>query len=224
VNGKFTSAPFMVNAIAAALEAADLPLDDRQAGKIDAIARDTMAKDERRLAGYGDGTFALQRILDEAELKGAFFRDVFAVLSEAQATALSPASVRNRVRLDLFSSAMVFGPHIDAFTFRDEEELATRLRDRVAKSLKFTDDQRTALDPVVRRWAAACPRDLLFMTWGVLDERGMVTAARAEAWGREFLKLFTTLAGEPGLSAPQRAAFRGVGNILVPLDVDRRES
>ena len=220
VVGTFTSAPFVVNAVAAALESAGMPLDDSQSAKILALARDNMAEDTRRLAGYGEAPWALAQLLDEVELKDRFFGDLFAVLTPAQTAVLRPESTRDRVRLDIFSSGLLFAGRLDVLPFKDEADLANRVWERAAKGLGCTPDQKAAIEGTFHRWTAGLPRSLLFDRVDLLDSKGLVTSARAAAWARQFLALFQTLAEEPTFVPKQRDAIRGIANVIVPLSAD----
>lgn len=217
VNGKFTSGPFAANAIASALAAAGLPLDDAQAERVAASARDLLARDAARLAGYGDDAYALEQFLDEVALKGRFYDEVFAVLTPEQAAALSPAEVRDRVRLDLFSPALLFGGRLETIPVKDETEVLSKVGGRVAKAIALTKEQVPAVEGIFRDWAAAIPRDLLYEEWNALDAQGMVTAPRATAWGRQLLALYRALAASESLTPQQRRTLHAVSNVLVPL-------
>ena len=74
----------MANAVAAALEALEMPLDEQQAMALGVLAGEFVARDERRLAGYEPDPGNLAKMCDEAELKHEFFGKVYGLLSDAQ--------------------------------------------------------------------------------------------------------------------------------------------
>jgi len=104
-NGFFTDPSFMLNAIAAALAAAELPLDEGQLEALEQIALTWMDRDRLRREGYDETTFELQKIREEAALKDRFFADSFELLTEVQLNTIEPEEIRRRLRLSLFSSA-----------------------------------------------------------------------------------------------------------------------
>ena len=69
VDGRLSDPGFMLNAIAACLAAAGLPLSADQEAGLEEVARRAMAADARRREGYDDRTIELAKVADEAELK-----------------------------------------------------------------------------------------------------------------------------------------------------------
>jgi hypothetical protein len=217
VNGKFSSAPFMLNAIASTLAAAGKPLTEHQSRRLLEIGRDLLSRDERRRSEYGPDTYALAQLVDDMELKGGFFESVYEVLDSSQASVLHSEPARDRVRLDLFSSAIALSGRVEVLTFADEADLVQRLGSRVVRSLGCSKDQLPQAGQTIRRWAAGIPRELLNRTWNALDERGMVHADRAVAWAGQLLELLRALSTDLAFEGRQARTARGVGNVLVGL-------
>ncbi|MCU0724341.1 MAG: hypothetical protein MUE73_00910 [Planctomycetes bacterium] len=221
VGDKFTSAPFALNAVAATLAAAGLPLDAAQEDRFLALGRDYLARDVRRQESYGPETFELERLLDDLALKQDFYASAFSSLTAAQAATLRPEPTRDRVRLDLFSPAMALSQRIETLTFADEDDLLRRMGSRIASGVGLTQPQYAPAAATLKDWAAAIPRDLLDAGWDTLDARGMVTVDRASAWGRQLLALLRSMVADLSLADPQAAKARTIGNIVVGLRTGR---
>jgi hypothetical protein len=217
VNGKFTSPAFTANALAAVLAAAGKPLTGEQESRIETLSRTYLANESRRLSGYDDRTWELEKILDEAESRDRYMRDVFAVLTAEQATLVSPPEVRGRVALDLFSPALIYLGRVGLKTYAKPEELATTVLNQLTSRLTLTDAQRSAAQPLAKAWVEGLPRELTGMEWNALDVQGCVTAGRVGAWGRQWLGLLHTLSDRLGLDEGQLATLRSVGQVMVGL-------
>jgi hypothetical protein len=179
VNGSFTHPSMLANAIAATLEAAKKPLTEGQAAALEKAAREWSDADAKRLAGYGDGTYYLQRLAEEAEVRQRFLDAVFAFLTEEQRDALSPAAVRGRVQLDVFSSGLVWTAHVVPLVFHDRPAIEAQVDFRLKGLLGLSDDQRTALAPTVRAWVAELPAAWTDSPADPLSQHGLIDAWRA---------------------------------------------
>lgn len=221
-NGRFSNPAFMANAIAAALEAAGRPLTDSQARRLEDLSREYLGLDSRRRSGYDDSTLELVKLVEEAELKERWFHDVFAMLEPAQVEALGPPEARGRVRIDVFSSSLVFVGRVGIFTFTDRDDLVEKVLGRIGSSLGFDDAKRRAARSVVDTWVGGLPADLVGQEWNTLDVQGMVTAARAIAWGKQGVELLKKLRAGLALDEEQAEGLRDAGGVWIPLREDAR--
>ena len=160
VNGAFTHPAFQVNAIAAALEAAGKPLTPEQATALEKLAREFTDEDARRLEGYKETAFALQKVIDEADLRRRFFEAAFAAISEDQRNALTPPATRGILGLDLYSDGLLWATVMRVVPFRHEAALGDSVTRMLEGGMKIPTEQTEALRAVVGRWVADLPASL----------------------------------------------------------------
>jgi hypothetical protein len=109
-NVAFTHPAFMVNAIAATLEAAKVPLSEAQGASLGEVAGRYTTELSRLPAATEPDRWALARLADESELRERFFVDAFRLLSAEQLAALTPPYAKDRLQMDIFSAPDV-APH-----------------------------------------------------------------------------------------------------------------
>jgi hypothetical protein len=218
VNGKFTNPAFILNTLAATLEQFKLPLSDAQQERLSALAEIHFREDRQRLAGYDDQTWELTKLLEEVELKSRFFDGCFEVLTAEQTEELVSPLVKNRIRADLFSEALVYAGRVDVFPFTDQTDLTAKVHGRIARLLTGADETlgERSLAPVTR-WVQQLPTKELYAEANALDREGMITSDRATKWGHQVVGLLKSLVTELSLSPETAAGLRGLAGLAVPL-------
>jgi hypothetical protein len=217
VNGKFTDPAFMVNAMAATLEATEAPLSADQQKALEEVARTWMAADERRRQGYDENTYGLRQLYEEAELKGKFFEDAFARLTPGQVELLSPEDTRGRVRVDLFSSGLLYAALARPTPFTTDDELVEACLQGATGLFRFSAEERESARQVISVWASAVPRDLVDRETNALDLQGLVHVDRVNAWARHSLDLVKSLESELELDEDRRNRGRQARMVPVPI-------
>jgi hypothetical protein len=217
VNGKFSDPSFMVNAMAMTLEVAGLPLLPDQARALESTARLWMAKDRQRREGYDDRTWLIEKIYEEAELKDGFFREAFGQLTSSQATALSPDSVRGRVRLDLFSSSLIYAALARVEFFSSREELIEDTLRGASMAMRLTEEERTQAKGIVAEWADRLPQELLAHETDGLDVHGLIHTDLVTAAARQQHVLVKGLADALGFEGERLERVRNFAIIHAPL-------
>ncbi len=214
VNGSFSHPAFMANAMAAALEAAGLPLDEGQAKNLEAIGERYLKLDEERLRAYDDRVFELQKLIEEVDLRDRFLREAFALLSPAQEAALRTEQTRDRVRADIFSAALVYVGRIRFLTYSDPADLARKVLANVRGEILLDDAEREKAKGLVGDWAAEIPSDLLSWRPDLLDRQGLVRLGIAHAWAKQTLGLARSLADGLALEGERRARARKIAGVI----------
>jgi RNA polymerase sigma-70 factor (ECF subfamily) len=215
VNGSFTHPAFQANAIAAALDAAGKPLTPEQATAFEKLARESSDEDARRLQGYTDATYALQKVLDEADLRGRFFTAAFAVLTEDQRNTLTPPGTKGRIGLDLYSEGLLWATVIRPISFKekDADALTSDVLNALNSRLKLPTDQQDAARGVVGTWAHDLPASLV--TAARDGEDGMtVTTVRLAA--TQTLAILQGLVADLKLDGKPADAARKWPAVLLP--------
>ncbi len=220
VNGRFSDPGFMLNAIASCLAAADLPLSAGQAAVLEDIARRCLAADAQRRAAYDDRTPALQRVYEEAELKDGFFRDAFAELTAEQRAIVDPPEARDRLRLSVFSSAVLWAPLTEPCFFQTDADLKKQFLLRSVQILDLSEAEQERARGIVDSWVDSVPDDLVDAPTDEFDRRVMVKSQRVTAWAKHTVRLIGTLLDTLALDEPRAARGRGAGGVLLPLKVE----
>ena len=216
-NGSFTHPAFMVNAIASTLDAAGKPLTDGEATAIEKVARDFSDEDARRLAGYPTGTYAMQKTIEEADLRRRFFDAAFAVLTRDQRETLVPPSVKGLVGFDLFSDGLLWATVMRPIGFkeRDLDALVTESAGAMNAGLHIPKEQQDAARAVVAKWA----KDLTVSLVTAPDEGASKYETHVETVreaAKQSLALVQSLSADLKLEGKQAEAARNWPVVLLP--------
>jgi RNA polymerase sigma factor (sigma-70 family) len=219
VNGAFTHPAFQVNAIAAALDAAKKPLTPEQATALEKLARELAAEDAQRLLGYKDGTFALQKVLEEADLRARFFDGAFKLLAEDQRNTLSPPATRGLIGLDLYSEGLLWATAMRPVAFKetDREELVTDVWNILNTRMKLPAEQQDAARAVVAKWVADLP--VAFVSSGPKDDadlEGVMPVSFVRTGAVQTLTLLHRLAVDLKLEGAPAEAVKKWPAAIVP--------
>ncbi len=152
-NGAFTHPVVAINLIHAALAEAGVPLDEGQVKSLRDIGDRFIEADARRMTGYDEETFALQKTIDECALKDTMFAAIDAVLTPGQQDVLHPASIRERTGIDLYSSGTIWYVVARAVDFRTRADLAPGLVQQYLTRGNLTEEQKALLGSAARDWA-----------------------------------------------------------------------
>jgi RNA polymerase sigma-70 factor (ECF subfamily) len=160
-NGAFTHPAVALNLIHAALTDAKLPLNDEQLERIREIGDDYMESDARRVAGYDEDVFALQKVIDECAIKDRMFAAVDEVLTAEQRDALHPEGVRNRLGIDLYSSGTIWYGVAQPVDFTVRDDLVEGLVQQYNSRTKLEEHQVALIRDAARIWAGGFSDDFL---------------------------------------------------------------
>ncbi len=115
-NGAFTHPLVLANVMSGHLEAAGCPFDDGQVQAINAIGAEYDARWESLQAGYGAGTFQLEKFGDELELKKVYVGRIDALLTADQNATLFPPATRDTMSADLYSPVLMCAGYAHSVT------------------------------------------------------------------------------------------------------------
>ncbi|MGE0192981.1 MAG: RNA polymerase sigma factor [Planctomycetota bacterium] len=217
VNGAFTHPSVTANLIHGTLEAAGVPLDERQIERLKAVADDYVNREAARVAGYGPDTLAFVKLVDESKLKQAFQDAVDAFLTPEQLKVLHPNGPKARLGLDLFSPGIIWQGQVSPITYLrgpSGEETALNV---VRMHLKLEPEEAERLRPAVARWLAAVPRSIEALPAGPEDKLGLVTWDRLEACWGPMKGLYEDLIGTLPPDHAAIATLRASTHCLVPI-------
>jgi len=217
INGAFSNPAFMVNAMASTLHAVEKPLTERQRKLIETIATDWLASDKKRMQAYDDATWTIQKLYEEAELKDGFFSDAFAVMTPEQVEALSPEVSRSRVRLDLFSSSLIYAARVRPVPFDETKEVVDFFVIQGFAGFRLNDEEKAQATDLVTRWLDEVPSNLLFRETNALDREGMVKSDRVTAWAKLEANLVKRLSETIEFDEKRTKLAQMVGGVAVPL-------
>ena len=169
-NGSFTHPAITVNAMAAALEVAGLPLDARQKERFGTIGDRFVEQDRTRLGGYTDETLQLTRLIGETRLKQELVDQLREELTPEQREALSPAASRDRLGLDLFGAGLTWSGRVQGIQHTSLDDLVERVTGSIAGGLQPA--YRDAVLDEVRAWAEGLPRELVERSADAWEQKG----------------------------------------------------
>ncbi|MDF1699902.1 MAG: hypothetical protein P1V36_01905, partial [Planctomycetota bacterium] len=185
VNGSFTHPAASVNLVRATLAQAKVPLDDKQSARLNDLGDRYLEEDARRLAGYGDEVLALQKAIDEGDLKDRFYADVDALLTQAQVEVLHPPAVKGRLGVDIFSSGVIWHTLGKMIRFEDREDLAPRLARALMAEYKFTESEAGIVSDAAATWANSfSEEDLADFGERVYVESAGFSGGRVAGWAK----------------------------------------
>jgi hypothetical protein len=217
VNGAFSHPLVTANLIHASLAKAGLPLDEAQERALSETSTRFLDEDRRRRAGYGESTLAFRRILEECALKDRYYEEVDRILREEQREALHPASIRDRVAIDIFCSGIVWVQHLEPMEFRDTSELRAKSIRGLGDGLLLDDAGRSALGPLVDEWIASFPAGFLEEAPDALAARRWVKMDRVRAVARAELALLEAIPARVPLGPEQRSRLTELTTLALPV-------
>jgi len=215
INGAFSHPGFMSNAIAATLLALDMPLDEATTTKLDALTADYTAREAKRVAGYGDDSYTVERLVDESRLKHEYFQKVYALLTDAQHAALRPEPVRGRTQLDIFCESLVWSGKAGPLVFTDRDDLTVKVRGWVFSRARVPETQHAPAGALIDTWINALPDELLARETDGLVNSGMLHVDQVTESAAQVLELLRTFDQELDLDDAQRAQLRAVPGSIV---------
>lgn len=154
INGVFTHPLAQINMMSEMLSGAELGLTETQAAHLEKLGqqyeRDWNAMD----GSYGDSALALDKLLDEADLKRDLLTRIEEGLTPEQREIIFPEASRDMNMLDLFSPALMFSETGMAMVVSSEADLRTKLQQSASNFLGVTDADLQAHQHVFDTWVA----------------------------------------------------------------------
>ncbi len=216
-NTAFTHPAFMVNAIAATLEAARLPLAEAQLAALGELAARYTAELGRLASATDPDAWVLARLVDESELRERFFVEAFGLLSVEQRGALTQPYAKDRLQVDIFSAGLMWLPHAQALPFQGREDLNALFETSMTQVLKLGPSDKAAFHEAVVEWASGLPPAWFEGEPDPLDAKGFVRVQRVHEAARRTVTLLQrwvdrTRPDEAGLKR-----LRAISATLVPV-------
>lgn len=152
-NGAFTHPVVTINLIQSALANAEVPLSEGQLRSLQEIGDRFMEADTRRMGGYNDETYELQKLIDECALKDRMYDDIHGILTGAQSNVLHPPAIRDRLGIDIYSSGTIWYGVSKAVDFTTREDLATGLLQQYQTLGNLTEEESQVVGAAAKDWA-----------------------------------------------------------------------
>lgn len=184
-NGAFTHPSVIVNLMVAALAESGKPVSKAQLVMLSELGDRFIADDARRTAGYNEETLALQKTIEEAELKERFYVSADALLTTEQRDILHPETLRGRLGVDLFSSGVIWHPLTRAVKFAKREDLASRMAAILGAQWEIPAEQQDVVEDAASVWANGFTEaELKLADDEVLRDSGKVSGGVAAGWAK----------------------------------------
>jgi hypothetical protein len=224
IPGTFGHPALAVNMVHAAMEQAGKPLSKAQAERLGELGRAFVEEDERRLAGYDDTAFQVQKTIDEAALKDRLYAAIDELLTEEQREVLHPAAVRERNGLDIFSSAVLWNAICAPLKFRTTTDLVQTLVTVANQRTKFPAELQPALEDAAEAWTRAFTAEYLDEEPDALFREGLalggttgMPAERARVASRHAAAFYRALVERLPVDSPAAVSLRTGALIPVPV-------
>jgi hypothetical protein len=215
-NTAYTHPSFLVNAMAAALEAAGKPLTPAQLDAVSLVAAQSAAEETRRRAGYDESAWELQKLLDESALKQRMVDACFAQLSAEQREILAPESVRGRLQADVLSPALIWLRTAQMLPFADRDDLARKATAATLDLLGMGEDKGGVVAAAVSDTLAGFPPEVLDQPADAASMLGMLPLARVVDAATRELAMLKRLAETLRLEGDAAKGIRTATRVLVP--------
>ncbi len=216
-NVAFTHPAFMVNAIAATLEAAKVPLSEAQGASLGEVAGRYTTELSRLPAATEPDRWALARLADESELRERFFVDAFRLLSAEQLAALTPPYAKDRLQMDIFSAGLMWLPHAQVLPFQGRDDLVVLFETSMTQVLKLGAADKPAFHEAVLEWAGGLPSAWFDGEPDPLDAKGFVKVGRVHEAARRTVTLLQRWAERTRPDDAGLKRLRAVAVALVPV-------
>jgi RNA polymerase sigma factor (sigma-70 family) len=202
MNGEYTHPICLFNLMAAMLDNAAVALDGGQNGEIVRLGGEFEDAYEDLQGRYGKETLALEKIVDEMELKEKYVDAAFGELSDEQRLVVAHPDLHDRKGLDLLS------PFLSAVLFAEPRyvESPEAYRDQyisqVLKNYSLGDEGKAALGPAFDEYFAAVepllkePKD---------PEKDFLELDPSLVAARAHVKVLIAVSKIPGLDEKARA-------------------
>ncbi|MHC4839908.1 MAG: hypothetical protein ACYTDT_02965 [Planctomycetota bacterium] len=154
-NGDFTHPYNLVNILAGQLDTAGKPLSDSQLSELKTLAEEYDNKWEKAEKGFNDGTWKLERMKAEAELKEWFKAEMFRVTTPEQKEIALPPSLDGLVRFDLYSAGLNLMTIIQPLTDVDQEGVRKQLKAAIVAATSLTEEQLEGANYILDQWIFA---------------------------------------------------------------------
>jgi RNA polymerase sigma-70 factor (ECF subfamily) len=135
VNGEFTHPLILANLMSAVLEESGVPLTDRQAAALARMGSDFEAGYARKQEGYSKETPALEKMMDELELKDECVRKMREAFSPEQRQAVVPPEFADRLQFDVLSPGVATLLSLKPAQYGSAEEARSRFEASLLKDL-----------------------------------------------------------------------------------------
>lgn len=207
-NGEFTHPIATANMMAEHLKLAGLPLSAGQIAEIAGFGEDYDAEWLRAQGTYTGETLALEKVMDELELKLRFVGRAMGALTPEQRAVVAPPEVHDRASIDLYSPLLILLPYARPVG----RPSPTEIRDLVAAEMTpavSADVARALADAWI---AENAPR------FEPVDREDVpfYRSADAVTAGRATIKLRKELLAMPGIPDEARTKLRDGLEFAIP--------
>lgn len=216
-NVAFTLPAFQANAIAAALEAAGLALDDGQRASIAKLVQSAVDDEASRAGRYDERTLEIRKLLDRAEVRDRFFDGVRAVLTAEQRAVLGPEEWRGRLQADLYSSGLIWATVAQSIPVTDRESCMSQFSAILGSQFGVPAAATADFSALVADWARDLPNEVFSGELDPRDAVGLVPVAMVTDFARRQAALEDRVLERIKLDDAGVRKIRAFGYVLFPL-------
>lgn len=197
VNGEYTHPVAQVNLLAAQLEALGDPLTADQKLKLAEFGEEYEKRWKVLQQGYNAETPALQKVLDEADLKMWFTSQMFSVTTPQQKAKVVDPSFEGVMGFDLYSPGLMLMPVAETVSVSAKDALKQKFKDWLAPEIGVARELLDGVEYAFDDWQGKFPLEPV-----TAAQARMISVHQVLVAGRAQLTLMQTLAAT-ALSTPE---------------------
>jgi hypothetical protein len=210
-NGEFTHPINMVNILAGQLAEAGMPLTDEQKQELVKLGDEYDKRWAALEAGYTETTWALHKLVDEADLKQWFYEKMFEVTTAEQRNTAVPPELQGLIGLDLYSPGLMLQMSMLPLREQDMQTMKVSLKDSVSQFSTIPRETLDGAEYIFDDWLNAL--QLQPMTQLELDQWRTLPVIKA---GKAQLAALRALDDSVVTDEEVRKKFRFTERIVVP--------
>jgi len=153
-NGGSTHPIIHWNLLAERLELAGLPLSDAQVRRISRLGVEYDAAWDHQDAGYGTDTLALEKVLNELELKRAFIERLLGLLTREQREVIVDPALHDTYPYDLYSPLLLLAGKVEPLVESTREETRKSIEKVFIDRHELSEEQARAAAGAFDAWLA----------------------------------------------------------------------
>lgn len=217
INSSFTHPSVAANHLYATLEKGGNPMSQEQREALSAFAKRYSDEDAEQRMNYGENTFELEKVIQEASLRGRFYDEAGQLLTTEQRNLLYTDSTKDRLSADIWSTGIVWSQFARPTPVQSRAEFEQVVSEDLGKKLKLEGSDQAQLSNLVKNWSSGMSDEFLKGGTDKYSMNGFPKTQRVRESAQRQLELYQQLIGGLNLSKEQKNTLLKNAGIWVPL-------
>ncbi len=217
INSSFTHPSVAANHLYATLEKGGNPMSQVQREALSAFAKRYSDEDAEQRMNYGENTFELEKVIQEASLRGRFYDEAGQLLTTEQRNLLYTDSTKDRLSADIWSTGIVWSQFARPTPVQSRAEFEQMVSEDLGKKLKLEGADQAQLSNLVKNWSSGMSDEYLKGGNDKYSMNGFPKTQRVRESAQRQLELYQQLLAGLNLSKEQKNTLLKNAGIWVPL-------